>query len=212
MPDPAPLRRHYARTELRATDLDPSPIAQFDRWFAEALAAGAAEPNAMTLATVDGEGRPDARMVLLKGVDTRGFAFFTDTRSAKAAELASRPEAALVFWWQELERQVRVRGSVLPVEVGEVEAYFATRPRGSQLGAWASEQSSVLVDRRVLEARLAEVQARFAEGDVSLPPHWGGYRVAPSEVEFWQGRPDRLHDRFRYRRDGDTWAVERLSP
>ncbi len=210
--DPRPLRRQYQRGALSEVDLLASPFDQFRKWFEEAHAAGAPEANAMTLATVDDEGRPDARMVLLKGVDDRGFVFFTDHRSVKARELGTHADAALVFWWYELERQVRVRGAVEQLPEAAVAEYFATRPRGSQLGAWTSEQSAVIADRAALEARLQEVTARFSGGHVPLPPTWGGYRVIPREVEFWQGRPDRLHDRLRYRRDGERWVVERLAP
>lgn len=210
--DPRPLRQHYQRGTLSEADVLPSPLDQFNRWFEEAHAAGAPEANAMTLATVDAESRPDARMVLLKGVDERGFIFFTDHRSAKARELGAQADAALVFWWYELERQVRVRGAVEQLPQAAAAEYFASRPRGSQLGAWTSEQSAVIADRAALERRLEEVTARFADGDVPLPPHWGGYRVLPREVEFWQGRPDRLHDRLRYRREGEQWVVERLAP
>ena len=210
--DPRPLRQQYQRGGLSEADLLPSPFDQFHRWFEEAHAAGAAEANAMTLATVDAEGRPDARMVLLKGVDEQGFLFFTDYRSAKARDLGAHTDAALVFWWYELERQVRVRGTVEQLPQATAADYFASRPRGSQLGAWASEQSAVISGRAVLDRRLEEVTGRFAAGDVPLPPHWGGYRVIPSEVEFWQGRPDRLHDRLRYRREGTDWVVERLAP
>ena len=210
--DPRPLRQQYQRGGLSEADLLPSPFDQFQRWFEEAHAAGAPEANAMTLATVDAEGRPDARMVLLKGVDEQGFLFFTDYRSAKARDLGAHTDAALVFWWYELERQVRVRGTVEQLPQATAADYFASRPRGSQLGAWASEQSAVISGRAVLDRRLEEVTGRFAAGDVSLPPHWGGYRVIPSVVEFWQGRPDRLHDRLRYRREGTDWVVERLAP
>jgi pyridoxamine 5'-phosphate oxidase len=210
--DPRPLRRQYQRGALSEGELLGSPLDQFRQWFEEAHAASAPEPNAMNLATVDAEGRPDARMVLLKGVDERGFIFFTDHRSAKARELGAQAHAALVFWWYELERQVRVRGKVERLPDAAAAEYFATRPRGSQLGAWTSEQSAVISSRAALESRLEEVTARFADTEVPLPPTWGGYRVIPTEVEFWQGRPDRLHDRLRYRRDGDEWVVERLAP
>lgn len=210
--DPRPLRRQYQRGALSEGDLLDSPLDQFRQWFEEAHAAGAPEANAMTLATVDAEGRPDARMVLLKGVDERGFIFFTDHRSAKACELGANADAAPVFWWYQLERQVRVRGTVEQLPQAAAAEYFASRPRGSQLGAWTSEQSAVIADRAALEARLEEVTARFADAEVPLPPTWGGYRVIPSEIEFWQGRPDRLHDRLRYRQDGERWAVERLAP
>ncbi len=210
--DPRPLRQHYQRASLSEADLLASPFEQFQLWFEEAHAAGAPEPNAMTLATVDPEGHPDARMVLLKGIDERGFIFFTDHRSAKARELDANTDAALVFWWYELERQVRVRGAVEQLPQAAAAEYFASRPRGSQLGAWTSEQSAVIADRAALERRLEEVTARFSDTEVPLPPTWGGYRVIPREVEFWQGRPDRLHDRLRYRRDGERWVVERLAP
>ena len=211
-PSIADLRREYALASLDERDVPPDPVAMFSRWFADAQAADVAEPNAMTLATASADGAPSARMVLLKGVDDGGFVFFTDYRSRKAAELAANPRAALVFHWVELERQVRIAGSVARVAREETEAYFRTRPLGSRLGAWASEQSSVIAGRAVLDTRLRDVEARFAGEDVPAPPHWGGYRLAPGSVEFWQGRASRLHDRIRYVRRAGAWAIERLSP
>ena len=188
------------------------PHRMFSRWFDQAVEAGVPEPNAMTLATAAADGTPSARIVLLKGLDERGFVFFTDYRSRKASELEANPRAALVFRWQELERQVRVVGEVLRVSAEESAAYFRTRPVGSRIGAWASEQSRELVSRDELEARVREVQARYPDGEIPAPPHWGGFRIAPIEVEFWQGRENRLHDRLRYRRTGGEWKMERLWP
>ncbi len=211
-PSIADLRREYALARLDERDAAPDPITMFARWFAEAQAADVAEPNAMTLATATADGAPSARMVLLKGVDEHGFVFFTDYRSGKAAELEANPRAALVFHWVELERQVRVAAPTSRVSREETEAYFRSRPLGSRLGAWASEQSSVIADRAELDARLREVERRFPGGEVPAPPHWGGYRLDPATVEFWQGRASRLHDRIRYSRRGGAWVVERLAP
>lgn len=206
------LRRQYATASLDRSSLDDDPAAQFRRWFADAERAQLLEPNAMTLATADAAGRPSARVVLLKGIDARGFVFFTDYRSRKARELAANPRAAVAFLWKELERQVRVTGDIELVTPAESAAYFRTRPRGSRLGAWASMQSAELPDRAMLEREVARIDKRYPGDDVPVPPHWGGYRLLPDEFEFWQGRENRLHDRFRYSRDGEHWKIDRLSP
>lgn len=191
--------------------LAPNPIAQFAAWW-ELAEREVPLCDAMTLATVDAEGAPDARMVLLKGFGADGFRFFTNRESAKAEQIAAAERAALVLYWREVDRQVRVRGTVEPLSHAESDAYFATRPRDSQLGAWASPQSRPLRDRADLDARLQEVAERFGEGEVPRPPHWGGYLVRHEEVEFWQGQVARMHDRFRYTREGESWRIERLGP
>jgi pyridoxamine 5'-phosphate oxidase len=216
-PSVAELRRHYSRAGLHEDDLATDPMAQFARWFVEALEVGEAlsEPNAMVLSTVGADGTPSSRMVLLKGYDERGFLFFTNYRSRKGREIAGNPSVSLQFPWYALERQVVVTGDAARVGRDESAAYFRTRPYTSQLGAWASPQSAVVASRDELDAAYNEAALAFPEGfEVPVPDHWGGYVVRPWTVEFWQGRPGRMHDRLRYRRgdDGRTWVVERLAP
>jgi pyridoxamine 5'-phosphate oxidase len=194
------------------SSLHGDPVQQFARWFHDAVDAKLPLAEAVTLATVDAEGRPSARVVLLKDFDEHGFVFFTNYESRKAHDLAANPRAALCFWWPPLERQVRIEGSVERVAAAESDAYFASRPRGSQIGAWASDQSTVIESRRILEDRAAQLAARWTGSAVPRPPHWGGFRLRPDSIEFWQNRDDRLHDRFRYTRDGDRWRIERLAP
>ncbi len=208
----ADLRREYARARLDEGQVSADPLAEFGRWFTQAQEAQVLEPNAMTLATATRDGIPSARVVLLKGYDERGFVFFTDYRSQKGTELEQNPQASLVFFWPELERQVRISGPVSVVSRDESEAYFQTRPRPSQLSTWVSSQSQVIAGRKLLEDGVKKVEGQFP-GQVPLPPHWGGFRVTPETVEFWQGRESRLHDRLRYlRKKGGGWQVERLSP
>jgi pyridoxamine 5'-phosphate oxidase len=208
----ARLRKEYTRAGLAESDANPDPIAQFRRWFDDALAAGLREPNAMTLATATPDGRPSARVVLLKGFDERGFVFYTNYEGRKGEELEENPYCALVFYWAELERQVRVEGRVSRVPKRESDEYFGSRPRGSRLGAWASEQSRPVGGREVLEERLRALEAEYEAREVPRPPFWGGYRVEPEVIEFWQGRENRLHDRLVYRRSGGGWGRERLQP
>jgi pyridoxamine 5'-phosphate oxidase len=206
------LRRDYARARLDESSVSADPIVEFARWFEEAVKAELHEPNAMTLATATADGTPSARIVLLKGFDERGFVFFTDYRSRKGTELAENPRAALVFHWPELERQVRITGSTTQTDRPEAEAYFRSRPRGSRLGAWISHQSQVIAGRQQLDERVPELERRYPGDDVPLPPYWGGFRLRPDSIEFWQGRASRLHDRIRYVRSDDRWRIERLSP
>lgn len=214
MPSIADLRENYTRGGLSEADAGGDPFALFGAWFDAALAAGLPEPNAMTLATVGPGGQPSARVVLLKGFDERGFTFFTNYESRKGREMAGNPLVALVFLWHPFERQVRVEGRAERVGPKESDDYYRVRPLGSRLGAWASPQSEVIPGREVLEKEQAELTAKYADGAVPRPPHWGGYRVRPTAVEFWQGRPSRLHDRIRFRQaEGDAgWVRERLGP
>ena len=210
-PDVAELRRNYTRDGLSRADLDPDPVAQFRRWFTQAVEAQIVEPNAMVLGTTDGK-RPSARSVLLKAYDERGFVFFTNYESRKAKEIAANAHVSLLFPWYPLERQVSILGRAERISTAESLAYFVSRPHGSRLGAWVSQQSSVINSRQLLEIKLEEIKQKFADGEVPLPSFWGGFRVVPSEIEFWQGRENRLHDRFRYALSGSDWAIERLSP
>ncbi len=207
----ADIRRDYALAALDESHVDPDPIVQFQRWLDQAVRAQALEPTAATLATASLEGAPSARVVLIKGVDARGFAFFTDYRSRKGRDLAENPRAALCVFWPELERQVRIEGHVERMSTADSREYYVSRPLGSRIGAWASFQSSELSSREELEARARSLERELGS-DPPLPPHWGGFAVAPSSIEFWQGRPNRLHDRLEYVRGPQSWTLRRLSP
>ena len=209
----AALRQEYSERGLRRAELDPDPVAQFNRWLADAVRERIPEPNATVLSTVDAGAQPWSRTVLLKVCDARGFAFFTNYESAKGRQIAANPRAALTFLWVSLERQVNVAGTLTQTSREESEQYFQTRPPDSRLGAWASQQSSVIAGRAQLEKQFDEARAKFGETEIPLPPHWGGYTLTPHTIEFWQGRRSRLHDRFRYTRGRDgAWKIERLSP
>lgn len=209
----ADLRKEYTFQGLSETDAHPNPFEQFKIWFDQALFAQLPEPNAMTIATATTNGKPSARMVLLKDYDERGFVFYTNYESNKGQQLVENPWGAIAFWWAELERQVRIEGRVEKVSPAESEAYFHSRPKASQLGAWASNQSQVIDSREVLERRLQQLKEEYENKEVPRPPNWGGFRLIPTEIEFWQGRPSRLHDRLLYQRSEDgSWRIQRLSP
>jgi len=206
------LRKDYLLNGLDKSDVMPNPVEQFRAWFEAAVEAGVPEPNAMHVSTVSADGRPDGRIVLIKDVSEGGFVFYTNYESRKGRELTERPVAALTFFYPELERQIRIEGQVEKVSAEESDAYFNSRPRASQIGAWVSNQSRVVDSREVLENRQRELEIQFDGQTVPRPPHWGGFRVVPDMLEFWQGRPSRLHDRIRYRKEGEQWIIERLSP
>ena len=210
--DASSLRKEYKSAGLDKADVHHDPVVQFHAWFENAIDADLHEPNAMILATATGDGKPSARTVLLKGYDERGFVFYTNYEGRKAGELETNPRCALLFYWGELGRQVRVEGTVSRISEQESDEYFTSRPRGSRLGAWASQQSRPVKDRSVLEERVLALEAEFEGREIPRPPFWGGYRVEPEEIEFWQGRESRLHDRLVYRREDGAWRIERLQP
>ncbi|MDA2919439.1 pyridoxamine 5'-phosphate oxidase [Desulfobacterota bacterium AH_259_B03_O07] len=207
------VEKKYESFELKEEDLDPNPFKQFGKWYEEAHKANSPQPNAMTLATATTEGKPSARMMLLKGFDENGFVFYTNNESVKGRDLSQNPRAAIVFWWSALERQIRIDGSIEEVSEEEAETYFKSRARGSCLGAWVSQQSMVIKNREFLDNRYSELEKVYTDRQIPRPPYWVGYHLIPSTIEFWQGRPDRLHDRLRYRLDASkSWIIERLAP
>lgn len=212
MTDISDLRSEYARSALRRKDLADDPVLQFEQWFNQARDAGVAESNSAALATSGSDGQPDVRTVLIKYFDADGFVFFTNLESVKADQISQNSRVALLLYWQPLERQIRIRGTAEKIKTSEAVRYFIKRPRGSQLGAWVSNQSSVITSRTLLEAKFDEMKRRFGKGEIPLPSFWGGYRVRPQQIEFWQGRRSRLHDRFLYARQEQGWQIERLAP
>jgi pyridoxamine 5'-phosphate oxidase len=212
MNDISAIRKDYKLKALQESDADPDPVIQFRHWWTEAVNSSIEEVNAMTLATADENGRPSARIVLLKGFDENGFTFFTNYNSRKAANISDKPYAALVFFWKELERQVRIEGTVSKVTAEQSDAYFRSRPHGSKIGAWASPQSSTISGREIIEQKVMELEKDFQGKDISCPPFWGGYALQPELMEFWQGRPNRLHDRLQYLKQESSWKISRLAP
>lgn len=209
----ADIRKEYKLQTLNKMDVDENPINQFGKWWAEAMQSNIDEVNAMTLATADLDGKPSARIVLLKGFDEKGFVFFSNYQSHKAKDMESNARVSLLFFWKELERQIRIEGTVSKISGAESDAYFKSRPQGSKIGAWASPQSRVISSRKIIEANVSEVEENFAGNEIERPPHWGGYVVKPALIEFWQGRASRLHDRIQYTiQEGANWKIERLAP